>query len=503
MVLVVASDAAASPASCVLQSGLESGNYESDVDGDGQPDLVVGMAGYGPTGGVDVKGTRSGNHLYPGSAFPSLQASARFGASVAQVDIDRDGCDDLVIGDPGYAGGGAVDIVFGAPTGLDATRTQQVTARTGQDQYGAALSVGHYWTGDPDNGSPGPVQTDLWIGAPGRTVDGKSAAGAIDHYGLFPSGPAVFKESIDEDHLPTGAHNAVAGGRFGTVLRATEGYNWDGSYWGELLAGAPNDTVSGQPQAGRAYMFYDKADVSPGNVPPVVGATTFSERGSAPGGPEPSDHFGASVAVLPDEGLMAIGVPGEDLGRARDTGCVVLFHWLTGDEAYTPVASMLTQNSAGVPGVNESGDRFGGSLVFPFAPQRSDQPLLVGVADEDLGTIADAGSVDLLTVRDTDRSSPPLQIVAAAALTQGGHGKLGGAIEAGDRLGATVGYLLPSSARLMLIGVPGEDIGSTHDAGVVESYQPSTGAVSAWTVTGGAVADVQYGRRLTQQVNTY
>ena len=111
------------------------------------------------------------------------------------------------------------------------------------------------------------------------------------------------------------------------------------------------------------------------------------------------------------------------------------------------------QGSRKVPGAPEKGDRFGASLAGGGT--------LIGAPGEDVGSIVDAGAVTW-----------QLRYV----LTQDSAG-IPGTAERGDQFGAAVavsgtlwgeeetGGLV--SYYLIGIGAPGEDIGSTKDAGVV------------------------------------
>jgi len=92
-----------------------------------------------------------------------------------------------------------------------------------------------------------------------------------------------------------------------------------------------------------------------------------------PGAAEPEDSFGASVAALPFAGgatdWLAVGSPGEALGRLTDAGRVVV---IPGSSAGVVPASSRSwhQNSAGIKGIAESdggwelarGDEFGAAV---------------------------------------------------------------------------------------------------------------------------------------------
>ena len=107
-----------------------------------------------------------------------------------------------------------------------------------------------------------------------------------------------------------------------------------------------------------------------------TGAVRFDQdTAGIPGTREAQDEFGASLDVgdVTGDGRpeLIVGSPREDVGANVHTGSVTIISGLTGTGA-----RYLDQNSAGVPGSNEEGDEFGGTLlVVPGA-------LVVGAMDE-------------------------------------------------------------------------------------------------------------------------
>ncbi len=84
-----------------------------------------------------------------------------------------------------------------------------------------------------------------------------------------------------------------------------------------------------------------------------------------PGADERGDAMGASVAVgdLDGDGYgeVVVGLPGEDVGTAKDAGGVLIFKGratgITGADT-----KVIGQSTADVPGVDEQGDGFGGEV---------------------------------------------------------------------------------------------------------------------------------------------
>jgi hypothetical protein len=161
-------------------------------------------------------------------------------------------------------------------------------------------------------------------------------------------------------------------------------------------------------------------------------------------------------------------VPGEDIGRHKNAGAVQTFGYTdpgSGSPDYIPLRA-FSQDSPGVPGTVEAGDRFGSALSQGVFACQDRWTASVGAPGEDIGTIRDAGSITLLPLRAGGRGS-----CGAQAFSQG-HG-LPGKAEAGDRVGAAMGVLKGDLADSedrydrVLTGVPGEDIGQFTDAGRV------------------------------------
>jgi hypothetical protein len=112
-----------------------------------------------------------------------------------------------------------------------------------------------------------------------------------------------------------------------------------------------------------------------------------------------------------------------------------------------------SQNSTGVPGVAEAGDRFGSVLAL-VGPGLG---VLVGDPQEDVGSRSNAGAVWYLRV---DGSGAAISSQVFSQDTAG----VSGVAEAGDHFGASVSSLGTEAG----IGVPGENDGSRVDSGMVQ-----------------------------------
>ncbi len=159
----------------------------------------------------------------------------------------------------------------------------------------------------------------------------------------------------------------TAGDRFGFSLAFTqlirppvEGVEQPGA---ALLVGAPGETVNGHPNAGAVFAL-DAFDAIPSTAP----VQQYTQN--SPGVPGAAETGTNSATAWPAAGSARIprrrgtspsGAPGENLGAAVDAGLVTVFSSVAG--GWKPIAS-LTQDTSGVPGTAESGDRFGHALAF-------------------------------------------------------------------------------------------------------------------------------------------
>lgn len=207
-----------------------------------------------------------------------------------------------------------------------------------------------------------------------------------------------------------------------------------------LVVGA---AVDSKVAKGGAFVGYPLgADGLPTGSPAV-----FSQK-NLPGTDEYGDTFGSVLAA--SGSMLLVGAPGEDVGKASDAGAVTVLRYLGGTRFS---GASLTQNSKGVAGKAERGDRFGASVAI------ADGYAAVGVPGED-GAKRDSGAV--ATFKVSGAKLKPL-----ATITQD-SAKVPGKSEANDRFGSAVAVIRACSKGAgLLVGATGEAIGSALDAGSV------------------------------------
>jgi hypothetical protein len=249
-----------------------------------------------------------------------------------------------------------------------------------------------------------------------------------------------------------------AGDRFGEVIGS---FGYLPEYWDvtPLYIGAPGDVVNGKRGAGSITV------VDAPGTPRLITQNTSGVPGTA----ETGDHFGASMASGSGAfNQLAIGAPGENVGSVVDAGSVTVLKRT--DTTIYP-AIVLTQATKGVSGTVEAGDRLGAAVAY-----RDDRTLAIGVPGEDLGTVVDAGSVQIVRVGKSNLSFP------SPSITENSPGTPG-VVQTRSRFGTTVtGVPEGGDEAAFAISSPFQDGGSVYvissDPTVdPRSWQPGTGAI--------------------------
>ncbi len=334
-----------------------------------------------------------------------------------------------------------------------------------------------YWSGQPaqaaaDGCEPGfstdfngDGHSDTVVADPYATVGTVAEAGrVIVLYGDTDNRIGEGTRATLFQGAPGVGNAAEAGDRFGFALAVAD---IDCDEFADLMVGSPYENVGSAANAGLVQIIWG----GPGGL----GSAKPSEQIDIAEWGEVSvagNQFGYAVDALEDVGeggtsepyahAIAIGAPGFDVGSANDAGWVGMRAAADGGTA----SSAVTQNSPGIPGASEAGDRFGAALTINhLIGANGTIDVAVGVPNEDIGSVTDAGSVIILK----DLADP---VETGTAIDQNSAG-VPGVAEAGDQFGRSLDSVnvISNSSSWLAIGVPGEDVGSRSNAGSVQLFR--------------------------------
>jgi FG-GAP repeat protein len=394
-----------------------------DFNCDAVADLAIGIPGLdSDTGGVRVLygGPAPGN-LSTGTQLlprPGSSYNYRFGVRLAAGDFGQGsgsaaGCDDLAIGGSGRFRRG------------ESIHAGEVLVAYGNGPSGFATALQGILSGSETSPATGPLLAanlvrpgtssssydELVVGVPFWDIGSKANAGAAFVYrgqasGLSPQPHRYISQ--DEPGVPD---KAEAGDQFGNSLAAA---NFGDDFYADLAVGVRRENRGQTRDTGATHVFYGGSE----NLSGAKNQFFTQNSPDMPGAAEAGDLFGYSLAAgnfgRTNQGDLAIGVSGEDVGSVSSAGAVHILYSRrigTADRLSATNSRLFTQNSAGIAGAAERGDGFGTTLGVGNFGFDSRTDLSVGVPREDLGSVRDAGSVHLLYGRPPGISGEPSQAI--------------------------------------------------------------------------------------------
>ena len=385
-------------------------------------------------------------------------------------DFNGDGFSDLAIGVPGEGPleeEGAVQVLYGSPTGLRAKGNQLWR----QDSSGVpgAGAAGHLFgralaTGDFD----GDGFADLAIESL-EAAAGQPEAGAVTVlYGSSAGLRAAGSTVVTRQFVGT------AGGpdHFGWSLAAG---NLGGGPEVDLVAGVPGADVGGAADAGAFDVFTG----SPTGLSQLNMTEWTLDSAGVDGTAALGDELGDAVATgsigRSSEQDLVVGAPTKLVGTQAEAGAVLAMYGTPAGLSATG-SHLFTENTVGVPGNPQSGGHFGDAVrAGPFG-RSSQLDVAIGAPDETVAGVMGAGSVTVLYGTPNGLTATKAQRFTQA--TPGMKGspspsdEFGNALAAGNVGGSAVGDLI--------VGVQFDTIGAKKNIGsVAVIFGSPTGLVVA------------------------
>ncbi|MET9383725.1 FG-GAP repeat protein [Streptomyces sp. NPDC002928] len=407
-----------------------------------------------------------------------------FGTSYASYDADGDGCTDLVVGAPyedilrdgtQLYDAGAIYVIHGTPTGIGAGSTIEAYSQDGFDSgttteaydwFGYALKAG-------TTASDAPY---LVVGVPGEnvTTGGKtySDAGCIEYI----QGTTKVPLNQDDPGIPGEVESQD---RFGSSLAGTNRY---------FAVGAPGEAIGDEQFAGGVAVF--SHTLSSGMPTPLVGLD--QDATGVSGAAEAGDGFGTSISMTGyrpsdqtynSDVLLAVGLPGEDIGTTADAGAAAVFR-IQPSGAYTQVAG-IDANGTDVEGDPVAGDFMGQRVAITntdtsVVTSSANIRLAVGEPGKDTATVKDAGAVHIFRPLDASLGTADKVLTRGSGLpgTATARDYTGVALTAGSvNLYVGVPYSKDSGTSKGVVYVqPWTDVDGTTSTGTT-AYQPGAGGL--------------------------
>ncbi len=401
------------------------------------------------------------------AASPEAQAEVHgCDLTASSRDLNGDSYDDLVVGDPyatvgGQAEAGTVTVLFGGgPTRIGEDGLRRVLT---QSDFGATPEAGDHfgWSVALNRVGLNGQCAGLAVGSPGEDVAGRADAGAV-HYGAYardPEARPIRFVGWSADQSQAGG-TVEAGDRFGFTA-AISGPLADRTQ--RLAFGAPGEDVGRIRDAGAVNVL--RVATAPRSVGELrQGKKLPGSTVRIPGSAQAGDAFGSALVVgrldlgtrsgrsTDRQQAMIIGAPGDTVSGRDGAGSVTIVREkLDG-------ARLYSQDSAGIAGRAEAGDRFGASVALSIQSGNNIRKLAIGAPGEDVGATADAGSVSTLI----EKSHTLKHILTFHQDTA----RVEDSNEAGDEFGAALAFTDMSN---LSVGVPGEDLTGLRDTGAVHN----------------------------------
>ncbi|MGE3164903.1 MAG: hypothetical protein AB7O52_08350 [Planctomycetota bacterium] len=420
-------------------------------------------------------------------------ASDLAGTALATGDFNGDGYQDAVIGVPrrdagGFSDSGAIFVIHGDST--SGVRNKPFTQEWSQgtagiagaaedgDRLGESIAVGDF---------DGDGIDDVAVGAPYEDIGATSAGGAVNviygtPFGLASTGNVLFTQEAL-------GHTSAASDLFGRALAAGD-FDEDGR--DDLAISAPGREVGPNSSAGVVYVLFGTATglTSTGNT--LLHQDSAGIMDTA----EPFDEFGRSLTTGDFNGDgnddLVIGVPGENVGAVVDAGAVHIIYGNSGSANGFSANNFVSQGGfeggLDILGALEAEDAFGASVAAGDFDGDGADDLAIGVPGEAVGSMLNAGAVNILYGTFLGLTHVGNQIISLDEFNPNG-GNLPDIAETSDSFGFALatGDVNGDGDDDLIVGAPGKGLPSTCSASSIEdvgAFFQILGSVNGLTPSG-------------------
>lgn len=446
---------------------------QPDFNGDGYADLIMPASGekigqeksagavnivYGSVDGAKTDLTQMISQGADG-INETAEAYDRFGRRVAFGDFNADGYSDLAVSATGEdTNSGSVSVIYGSASGLSSSGNQVLRhgiggvlgVRDGFEYFGYALAVGDF---------NGDGKDDLAIGGSDETAAGVDDAGVVHVlYGSAAGITAVGNQLWYQGG--GGLQGAPENGDYFGMEIAVGDFNGDGK--DDLAASAPYENGNNKFNCGAVNVIF-------GSSSGLTSAGNQFWHQDSPGIANKIDgyeYFGWSLTAGDFDGDgrtdLAIGADSENIDGVKEAGAVHVLYG--GNNGLRSAGSQFwTQNSTGVGDQCEAEDRFGSTLESGDFNGDGRADLAIGVLDENIGSVSNAGAMHVFYGSATGLVSTGNQFWSQDSKS------IAGVAAAGDHFGS---FLVAADfdgdgKDDLAVGVPYEKVGSVVGAGAI------------------------------------